>query len=523
MTEAELRAVLLWRVVQAQAEVDNRAGGRGQGPQTGHVAGQVTEPVADPVVGPLVDPVAAWAGDEARRRLGEHAEPTTWLAERARLALGRLAELHAHWRPVLGHLQGAPLRPLVLGLLAAAALAGLAAGGMAGSTVLNLLAPPLLGLLAWNCMVYLLLAWQALRRPATVPSGAALQGAVLPGTVFPGGALPSAALPGGLLRLMARAQPGLSRLLGREGPADAPRLRALATFRHDWLQATAPLQQARAAAAVHAAAAVLALAALLAWYGCGLVLDFRAGWDSTLLEPPQVLALLHAVLGPAAALTGQALPDAQALAQLRLAQGGGEGAARWMHLWAVTVLAVVVLPRLALAAWAWLRARRLALTLPLPEDEALQRLLRQAGGQPLPLLVLPYSYQLDAARQAALLRLLLRQWGPQVRPRLQASLPQGAEDQLPTRLPLPLPPTVVVLFALTATPERESHAAFLRALAVQRGAAAPPVVVWVDESGFRERLSGATLATRLAQRRQVWQALLAGVGSTAQFIDLATA
>jgi hypothetical protein len=95
----------------------------------------------------------------------------------------------------------------------------------------------------------------------------------------------------------------------------------------------------------------------------------------------------------------------------------------------------------------------------------------------------------------------------------------GAEDDLPGHLPAQLPATVVALFALTATPERETHGAFLRALASRVG---PPdgLAVMVDESGFRQRLAGAMLAERLAQRRAAWQALVASQGLSARFVDL---
>jgi hypothetical protein len=293
---------------------------------------------------------------------------------------------------------------------------------------------------------------------------------------------------------------------------------AVARFHADWLAATAALQAQRGAALMHSGAAALALGALASLYAHGLVQDYRAGWDSTFLDVDGVRLLLGGLLGPAAALSGQALPDAAALVGLRLATGGGEGAARWIHLWALTLALAVLLPRLLLAAGAVLRARRLARQLPLPDDEGLRRLLRAASGQRLPVLVLPYSYRLDAARQAALAQLLDAAWGPGVVAQVLPSLPLGAEDDLPAALPAPLPATVVALFPLAATPERESQGAFLRALAGHAGAAR--IEVMVDESGFRQRLAGPALAERLAQRRAAWQALLAAQGLQPRFIDL---
>ena len=313
---------------------------------------------------------------------------------------------------------------------------------------------------------------------------------------------------------------------------------ALARFSRDWLASSAPLQAARLATLLHGAAALLALGALVSLYARGLVWDVRAGWDSTFLGPVAVRALLGVVLGPAAALSGQALPDAATLANLRLAGGGGESAARWIHLWALTLGLAVVLPRSLLAALAWRRARALAAGLPLdPNDAGLQRLLRSAGGQPQPVSVLPYSYQLDASRQAALTSVLAQHIGPLARVQLLPSLAQGAEDQSAAWWPGPPAHTVVALFALTATPERETHGVFLQALAGRLasrpagggppdGAAgvAPQLLVMVDESGFRARLGPAGASAdgpqRLDQRRAAWRALLQPLALVPLFVDL---
>jgi hypothetical protein len=495
MTEADLRAVLLLRAIESE------------------VAPAGSPAIAAGPAGAVCAPATAdteWAGAEARRRLGEPTDPAHWLGERARLLLALCAERDPGWRPVLAAAGATGVTGVTggVGVFIAVVLASAAALGAAGENLgtsgyINLLAPPLLGLLAWNLAVYLLLLGRWLWRSAARP----------------GPGLPrrhAGPLQRGLLALAGRWQ---ARLVAA-GEALAPPIAfALVRFQRDWLQASAALQSARLVSLMHAAAAALAIGALLSMYARGLVLDYRAGWDSTFLDASAVRTLLVGLLGPAAALSGQPLPDAAALSSLRLATGGGEGAARWIHLWALTLLLAVVLPRLALSAVSAWQARRLAQDLPLPDDDGLHRQLRAAAGQRRPVLVLPYSYQLDAAQQAPLLAALDAAWGPGVMSQLQASLAMGAEDDLPGHLPAQLPATVVALFALTATPERETHGAFLRALASRVG---PPdgLAVMVDESGFRQRLAGAMLAERLAQRRAAWQALVASQGLSARFVDL---
>jgi hypothetical protein len=74
------------------------------------------------------------------------------------------------------------------------------------------------------------------------------------------------------------------------------------------------------------------------------------------------------------------------------------------------------------------------------------------------------------------------------------------------------------VFPLTATPEREHHGAFLRALDAQAGR--ERVLALVDESGFRQRF-GAEAQARLVQRRAAWEAVLSAEGHEPVFADLA--
>ena len=518
MTESDARAVLLLRAVEQAAAWSD---------------GDADRP--------------DWAGAEARRTLGEGAAPQAWLALRAQLGLQRLAQRDARLQPWLaaaGHPAGHSLAWLVWLLCVLAALLGLLVDAVGPSHQINLLAPPLLALLAWTGLVYAALLLHRLRRPRPAPP----------------------AVPAGPLRrwLLARAatlqqrwQTGarsVVRSVTRSGalacassatphptasqaalPDPALYHAALARFTRDWLATSAPLQAARLAALLHGAAALLALGALASLYARGLVWDVRAGWDSTFLGPAAVHTLLGLVLGPAAALSGQALPDVSTLASLRLASGGGESAARWIHLWALTLGLAVVLPRSVLAALAWRRARGLAAALPLDlSDAGLQRLLRSASGQAQPVTVLPYSYQLDAPRQAALADALAQHVGPLVQLQLLPSLTQGAEDQPTPWWPGTVADTVVALFALTATPERETHGVFLQVLAQRLTnlpamglSGARQLLVMVDESGFRARLGpqthGAAVQQRLQQRRSAWLALLQPLGLAPVFIDLAAA
>ncbi len=464
-----------------------------------------------------------WAGREARRTLGEGARPDDWLGQRARLGLARLAQREPGLRKPLALAQAGPGTAPVLAGLALAVGFGLLGDGLGRSPQINLLALPLLGLLGWNLAVYALLLVQA---------------------AWPG-RLAVPAWPALLVQGLARLQAAAGRWLQGAALAPGPAREALSAFAADWLAHSRPLQARRGTALLHGGAAMLALGTVLALYARGLVFDYQAGWDSSLLQPAQVRQLLGGLLGPASALAGLPLPDVEALARLRLADGGGEPAAPWIHRWALSLLLAVVLPRALLAGLAWRQARRLAADLPLPDEPALQRLLQAEladSATPRAVAVLPYSYRLDAARQAAVSTALSAWLGPGLRCDVQPGLPLGAEDNLAQWLPnalarlpeLTVPaalsctppspsPLLVLLFALTATPERESHGALVQALVralPTLPSPRPQLRVAVDESGYRQRLSGPDGAQRLAQRRAAWESLLLGLGVVPAFIDL---
>ncbi len=448
---------------------------------------------------------AAWASGAARREVGEQAGAQAFLVRRAQLGLRRLAEREPPWRHVVDRPTGPGGAWAVL-LLALAYAVGMAGDAFTALHRVDLLPQTLLTvlLLAWNLAVYAALCIAALQR---TESGAARGSPHRTAHWF-----------------MAVAERLAALVMRPRGGHDRAGVAAVhAHFLVQWTVATRTLQQRRARALLHAAAALLTLGVVSSMYLRGLVFDYRAGWDSTFLDAAQVHALLAAVLGPASELSGIGLPDVPSLARLRWAESGGEGAARWIHLYALTLIGAVAVPRLLLTAWAALRARQAAQRLVLAlDDPYFVRLQHAALAMPRPVTVLPYSYRLGAPQQAGLAAALADALGPGVQLRLAETLPLGAEDALPQGLPTDLADTVVALFALTATPEREAHGAFLRALARLLPARCSLHVV-VDESGFRLRFA-ATVGgpARLLQRREAWQRLLREMSLPApRFADLA--
>jgi hypothetical protein len=250
---------------------------------------------------------------------------------------------------------------------------------------------------------------------------------------------------------------------------------------------------------LHAGAAALALGLCLGLYARGLVFDYRAGWQSTFLDAPQVHALLATVLAPASMLTGIAVPGVDGIAALRLAAGEAAQApaAHWIHLFAVTLALFVVLPRALLAAWAATRARRLDARSAAAAAAPPTGPTSTAGAL---LHVLPHG--LPPPDRAALSRALAATID------LAPAVPFGAEAEAT----LPAHHRLHVLVSLAATPEGEHHGVLMDRLRT----ASPTLLV--DESAYAARFQHDP--SRIEERRGAWRSFAAAHGAGVRFIDL---
>ncbi len=424
----------------------------------------------------LSDADRAWGTRAAAEVVTAGASDEAFLVQRSHLVLERLREQQAgivravmalHWRPWI--------TPVVL---ATALLLGLAADRIGGAGRVNILAPPLLGLFVWNLGVYVVLLGRTLATRRVQRHEGPLRRFLQ--------SVAAASRPERALR----------------GPAAATAaFRALAG---DWMRAVGRLYALRTARLLHLAAATLALGALLGMYARGLVFEYRAAWESTFLDAQDVHRLLTFVLTPAARLSGLAIPSAEHLATLRVgASPGGENAALWLHLYAMTIVLVVLAPRALLALGAGVAERRLRSRLAVPLDDGyFRRLTRSFREGPMRVRLVPYSVDLQAGALAALTALFERAFG-----RCEVSamppVPYGTEPDAGVNLGGAN--LVVALFTATATPEAETHGAFVRGLT--HAASGSDCLAVVDESAFRERWPRDD--ARLGERRAAWEAVLA--------------
>jgi hypothetical protein len=445
-------------------------------------------------------PAAAWTDDDrawadrvALEAAGGDLAPAGFVALRAGHALQRLGTREPR-------LVGWLARPAAFGrwLLAvgvAAFVVGLVLDRLDPAQRINLLALPFLGVVAWNLAVYVLALGLGLVAP--LRRGDARR----------------APRAGRLRRLLAIDAPpaALARLAeGRVGLQYA----ALWPARHGRVTGL------RVQAVLHAGAAALALGLVAGLYLRGLVHDYRVNWESTFLSPAAAHAVVTTLLAPASWLSGLALPDVAAFATLRAAQGDrstGAPAADWIHLLALTLMLLVVLPRVLLGALAFGVARWRAGRIPLPLDDPyfgrIVRLRRAAGAS---VQVFPYARTPSARGALALRDLVVRAFGARVGFEVAPTVAFDAQDDA-ALVPAPATTHAIALFDLGATPEGESQGRFVEQLAAALPGGAGLAVV-VDEGPFRARFAG--LPERLAQRQAAWREWGATLRLEPVFADL---
>ena len=441
--------------------------------------------------------LAAWQASDSKSAVTQD----LFLEQRSEQILKRLAER----TPAFGAFQKRALG--LPGFWAALPVLALFAGALldriADPHRVDLLSAPLLFIIGWNLLMYVvLLVW------ALIPNrkaGWAGQG---------------------LLRRLSVGKTVAPRKL------PAPLASGLTSFLAEWAQLSEPLTRARLSRTVHLSAAAFALGAVLSLYARGLLTQYGAGWESTFLDATQVHTLLSWLFTPALTvfpfLQGFTLADIEAL---RFAPGvataGGAAIAgageRWVHLYGATILLLVILPRLLLALFAGLRARRLARRFPLDLEHPYFRKLADSigAGTPAVLRVLPYSFTLDEARDRGLWTVAAMALGAQARVLLRPTVPYGEEPKEALRETGFDEAGVTVtaaLFNLAATPEKENHGAFLDYLSrhSKRG-----VAVLLDESGMLERAAGqAGLDARVNERIALWRQFCSFHGTAATVVNL---
>ncbi|NPC54096.1 DUF3482 domain-containing protein [Caenimonas soli] len=220
---------------------------------------------------------------------------------------------------------------LTVGIPMAALVLGVLTDVIANPHRVDLVSLPLLGIVAWNLAMYLVLigGWMLARRGRQRP----------------------------LLAGLGRWTDGPRALKRRPGNLQS---QVTALFHLRWYQATEALHIQRCKRVLHLAAAAWAVGVALSLLTRGLVVEYRVGWESTFLNAGQVHAILSFLRLPALLVFPFQPFTVQEVASLQFTQGGGVAGARWVYMYVALLLVLVVVPRVVLAAAAYARERMLA-------------------------------------------------------------------------------------------------------------------------------------------------------------------
>ncbi|HWB05450.1 MAG TPA: DUF2868 domain-containing protein [Verrucomicrobiales bacterium] len=346
-------------------------------------------------------------------------------------------------------------------IVAGAFLLGWFTNELGPSGRINLLSFPLLGLILWNltvCGASVWADWKA-RRKAAPPVSAPRRAA------------------------------GMDALAAAKAAFEA---RALA-----WEK---PRRNARMKWTFHAAAIALAAGIVAGMYVRGLGKNYKATWESTFLERPQVQALTGAVLGPASLITGIKVPEVPKAEH-------EVPAATWIHLWAASALLFIGIPRLLLANMARIEVNRTQ-----PDYEAefgswLTVCRALTSEHTLKADVIPVHYEAEPKVRDGLRLVLQRLWGMHVGADFHAPVGYAEEQGFSLEM---RPDYLVLLFPLATTPESEVHGALIQEMAANAPERHRRLIA-LDASGFEARFRTLPeYPERLAARRAAWEKIAGG-------------
>jgi len=275
---------------------------------------------------------------EAHVASGDPADGTAWIVRRARYLIEHAL---AAYRELLNRVDAT--LPSAWWFIGLAALLGLASNYLGPSAKIHVLWNPIIILIAWNVLAYVALAIGALlhRPPASAEPTAGHRKT----SVFE-------ERPAVAERFVLA--PALSWLLSQKTGVELARQHAIGVdavarrFAALWWPILRPAARLWLRRTLHLCAIGIAIGAIAGMYVQGLFFAYDVVWRSTFVrDPAMVAAMLRYLLGPAALILGRSPPGTDDVARLLTAEG--DPAAPWIHLYAVSAVLFVIIPRSLLA------------------------------------------------------------------------------------------------------------------------------------------------------------------------------
>ncbi|MFH0786444.1 MAG: DUF2868 domain-containing protein [Pseudomonadota bacterium] len=281
-----------------------------------------------------------------------------WVKARAQFLFDHLSSAY---QSVL-HLVKLPT-PITLPVCFIALVLGFATNLLGAAEKIHVVRNPVLLLVAWNLLVYLILFLVLLIKPRkrnSVSSSSSKPNAQQ-STNDP--QKEAAEAKSHIPRLVQFLLPGLWHFFHRAALSVSEKKKfadVVRRFSANWYAVAAHLVVARWEIMLHLGALFLASGAVAGMYFQGLFQGYQVIWSSTFITgQPSVVALVHFLFGPSllvSDLLGLGLGGA--IDAVRLLSPQGDKAAAWIHLFSITVMIIIVIPRAALAAWQWRNIKR---------------------------------------------------------------------------------------------------------------------------------------------------------------------
>jgi len=294
--------------------------------------------------------------EAAAKAVADEESPSRRLAARTSFLLERLPR----------RVQAAANVALPPGLVAAGLCACVLIMGLLSATLgpagrVNAIVNPVTGVILWNVVVYL--AWGIGRLFLLARGSEPTRPGLLSGAV------------GRLSLFAARSADWGAAKLGDPG-AEETALAVRSRYASSYAAVCSAPIAARVKGLLSVSSIVFAVATVAGMYLRGIVYEYHVEWSSTLVpSPSDRVDLARLLFAPAALVLGDAFPSAAAAGEMSTARGAP--AAIWFHIYAISCLVYVGVPR-SVAAWrSALRARRLGAAIALdPADRYWGQALR---------------------------------------------------------------------------------------------------------------------------------------------------
>lgn len=263
---------------------------------------------------------------------------------------------------------------------------------------------------------------------------------------------------------------------------------------------------------LHLAAAILALGSITGMYGRGWSKEYRAVWESTILTDAGATTFFSTLFHPASLVLQIPVPKDQIPAMRRGVDQAAKNpspALPWIHLYAGTLGIFIILPRLCLVLYESLRQKRFTSETLRSQDwqNYTSQLLALIDGAGATIHVLVHSLPLESSLKDQW-RMTARQYWPDMGSARFITIPAGSEADFVENWTPPKEPFLLLVFNLASVPEIEVHRWLVEAVIHKWSTVRshPTLTILLDETALHQRWSGfADYQERLAKRRSNWQ------------------